>query len=241
MKVDVSRHHEIFTKESRKAMGKDTPIVLSVIPIVTISVMLYIFIFAMLPWLLRVNWYDPRNYLGIIVFTVGTFLSIFLGIYLGYDVYGNYLFYKGIWKNPPFAKSSIKIFWKYVKMGKKPYLLLSEKKGNCTIFHIIQRGLFQRGVIIELCDDELNDIKKRWIDKLKEEKDRIEKLVFEYERYGIKGLRIVYRDGREMKVGKKDAEILGVLIYLGRIGYTYFANVGKIMGISEGNESDNDA
>ena len=218
MKVNVSRHYEIYSEESKKMYGKYSYVGMSIIPAVLIFATIFFFFVGIEPAILG----KPMKFIwmGLSLWL----LILFLSVYLSYDVYGNYLYYKGIWKNPPFTKSSLRIFWRDIKRGKKPYLLLGDRKGNCTIFYFIYKRMFARGVDVEICDDELDKIGRKWIKRLNEEKDKIRELVFEYEKYGIRSLRIVYRDGKEIKLGRKEAELLGILYYLGGTDYKFLAN-----------------
>ncbi len=106
-----------------------------------------------------------------------------LSIYFAYDVFGNYLYYRGIWKNPPFAKSSIKIFWKDMKHGKLPFLVLPEISNNGQVMkiHLIYRKVSSRGVVVE-------------IDRA--EKFRVDNLLKELREKGAKNIKFIYKGYR---------------------------------------------
>lgn len=218
MKVYVAKEYDIYDDATKKRLGKSYIVGMSIIPAALIFATIFFFFVGIEPAILG----KPMKFIwmGLLVWL----LILFLSVYLAYDVYGNYLYYKGIWKDPPFAKSSLRIFWRDIKRGKKPYLLLGERKGNCTVFYFIYKRMFARGVDVVICDDELDKIGRKWIKKLKEEKDKIRELIFEYEKYGIRSLRIVYKDGKEIKLGRKEAELLGILYYLGGTDYKFLAN-----------------
>jgi hypothetical protein len=224
MKVDVSRYFEIYDEKSIERMGMSWPIGMSVMPIVAWSFVAFLFyiILGFVP-----GKYSYKNFHADIFslsFYILSLFSVFLASYLSYDVYGNYLYYKGIWKNPPFAKSSLKQFWRDIRKGKEPYLLLSEIKGECTVLYFLYTRLFNRGVEVTICNDELNEVGRKWINRLKEDSEQIKEIIFRYEKMGIKEMLIRYRDGREIRLDREKAELLGFLYYLGGTKYSFLAN-----------------
>ena len=173
MKVDVSRYFEVYDEKSVERLGKSWPIGMSVMPIaiwcgVALS---FSVILGIIPGKLSYkNFHADVISIG---FYAISFLLLMLASYLSYDVYGNYLYYRGIWKDPPFAKSSLRQFWKDIRRDKKPYLLLSDIKGECTVFYFIYTRLLNRGVEVTVCNDELNAIGRKWINRLKEDMEKM--------------------------------------------------------------------
>ncbi len=199
MKVYVSRHKELYDKNSIEKLGKAWPVGMSVIPAVLWISLIIVFIYAFLPAI-----FEPDLNLRWMPIVLWIFLLL-LTTYLSYDVYGNYLYYKGIWKDPPFAKRSVKKFWKDLKKGKIRGMILWGDDRDAIDFHIIYQGLGNRGVVVKISKEE-----KLGLDSfLKERMEREAKRVrFEYDGIRVKDAIIEYENGKKELVGKKKAELM---------------------------------
>ncbi len=199
MDVDVSRHKEIYDKNSIEKLGRAWPLGMSVIPIVLWISVIIVFIYAFLPAI-----FEPDLDLRWMPIVLWIFLLL-LTTYLSYDVYGNYLYYKGVWKDPPFAKRSVKTFWKDLKKGKIHGMILWGGGSRRMDFHIIYQGLGNRGVVVKIGKEE-----KLGLDSfLKERIERGAKRVrFEYEGIRVKDAIIEYKSGKKERVGKETAELM---------------------------------
>ncbi len=224
MKVDVSRYFEVYDEKSVERLGKGWPIGMSVMPIAIWCAVVLSFsvILGIIPRKLSYkNFHADAISIG---FYALSFLLLMLASYLSYDVYGNYLYYKGLIKNPPFSKSSLRQFWKDIRTGRKPFLILTERTGECTVFYFIYTRLLNRGVEVTVCNDELNAIGRKWINRLKEDMEQIKDVVLRYEQMGIKEMIVRYKDGKKIRLRRQEAELLGFLYYLGDTKYGFLAN-----------------
>ena len=199
MEVVVSEHKEIYDKDSIEKLGKAWPVGMSVIPVVLWIAVVIIFIYAFLPAI-----FEPDLDLRWMPIVLWIFLLL-LTTYLSYDVYGNYLYYKGIWKDPPFAKRSVKEFWKNLKKGKMHGMILWGGERNVIDFHIIYQRLGNRGVVVRISNEEKLELDKFLKDRVERGAKRI---IFEYEGIRVKDAIIEYEDGKKERVGKEKAELM---------------------------------
>jgi len=205
MEVDVSRYKEIYDENSVRKLGKAWPVGMSVIPIA-----MWFFVFFMgliisgvIPGSLSIK--SPNSsWNKILFYSLFIFITL-MTIYLTYDVYGNYLYYKGVWKDPPFGKRSVKAFWRDLKRGKLPYMVVWEVEDSVINYHMIYRGFGVRGVVVKISKEEKLELDKF----LKERMERGAKRVrFEYEGLWVKDAIIEYVDGSKERVGREKAELM---------------------------------
>ena len=93
--------------------------------------------------------FDPDKLMWLIGMCILFLLVWIIGIYLVYDSWGNYFYYKGWKKNPPWSKHVIKKFWKDMHRGKLKRFILTEvieENGiKCFIFsNLSSLGLCSR-------------------------------------------------------------------------------------------------
>ncbi len=198
MRVDVSRHYELYDEDAKRVLGKDAPIGFP--PMAMALIFASIFFTVIL--ILKSS--DGMDFLMIIFYLIVVSLWV-LSIYLAYDVFGNYLYYKGIWRDPPFAKRSVKVFWRDMKKGKIKAIILWGGGKESMDFHIIYQRLANRGVVVKISKDE-----KLGLDKfLKERMNRgAKRVTFEYDGLMVKDAIIEYEDGTKERVGKEMAELM---------------------------------
>ena len=221
MKVDVSRHTEIYDKRSAEMLGKAWPIGMTVIPIMLWVGTIVSFIYAFLPAV-----YEPDVKLRFVPIILCPLLLV-LTMYLTYDVFGNYLYYKGIWRDPPFAKRSVKVFWRDLKKGKLPYMLLWEVESDATKYHFIYRGLGNRGVVVEIRKEEKLELDEFLENRVKRGAKRVR---FEYDGLRVKGAVIEYRDGSEERVDRERAVLMRFFYLLSKHSIYSALKSSKIMG-----------
>ena len=220
MRVDVSRHYELYDEDAKRVLGKDAPIGFPAMAIVAIVASIFFTVVLIL------KSSEGIDVLMVIFYLIVVSLWV-LSIYLVYDVFGNYLYYKGIWRDPPFAKRSVKVFWRDLKKGKLPYMLLWEVESDATKYHFIYRGLGNRGVVVEISKEEKLELDKFLEDRVERGAKRVR---FEYNGTRVKGAVIEYRDGSEEKVDRERAELMRFFYLLSKHSIYSALKSSKIMG-----------
>ncbi len=226
MDVDVAREYFMFDEESKKLLGKGYPIGMSLMAFAVLFLATISFFVIFIPSIENFN--DTIDVISLFVVP----LLFAIAIYLYYSIIGNYLYYKGIWRDPPFAKRSVKVFWRDLKKGKLPSLVLPEmsEDGKVLRFHLFYSRLGNRGVVVEIDKEE----KERIDAMLRELKIKGGKNIeFLYVGNRVAGVRIIYEDGHEERIYRKTAETLRFLYVLGKNKHTFMRSIKLIGDIME--------